>query len=183
MSGFRLSTFPIIQQEEPKMSKTCQNCGNIFEDDANICPRCGMQYIEVQPANGGYQQNYNDQSYNQSYGQQPYGQQSYGQQPYGQQSYGQQPYGQQYAAPVQSNDSMTLGSWVGTILLTNLFGIISLILLFVWGFSDSTPIAKKNYCRAMLIYRAIMVGLVIILMIVIFSFGFAFSDLFDYYYY
>ena len=78
---------------------------------------------------------------------------------------------------------MTLGSWVGTVLLTNLFGIISIILLFVWGFSDSTPIAKKNYCRAMLIFKAIMVGLVIIMMIVVFSLGFAFSDLFTGYYY
>ncbi len=156
------------------MSKTCQNCGNIFEDDTNICPRCGMQYIEVQPANNGYQQNSNDQSY---YNNQTYNQ-AYNQ------PYGQQPYGQQYAAPVQSSDSMTLGSWVGTVLLTNFFGIISIILLFVWGFSDTTPIAKKNYCRAMLIYRAIMFGLVIILMIVLFSIGFAFSDLFtDYYYY
>ncbi len=144
------------------MSKTCQNCGNIFEDDANICPRCGMQYIEVQPVNSGYQQNYNNQSYNQSYN---------------------QPYGQQYPSPVQSSDSMTLGSWVGTVLLTNLFGIISIILLFVWGFSDTTPIAKKNYCRAMLICKAIMVGLVIIMMIVVFSLGFAFSDLFTGYYY
>ena len=121
------------------MSKTCPNCGNIFEDDANICPRCGMQYIEAQPVNDNTYQNYGNNPYTQQYGQ----------------PYGQQPY-QQYAAPVQSGDSMTLGSWIGTILLTNLFGLISIILLFVWGFSDSTPTAKKNYCRAMLIYKAIM---------------------------
>lgn len=148
------------------MSKTCPNCGNIFEDEANICPRCGMQYIEAQPANdNNTYQNYNNSGiYGQQYNQQPYGQ-----------------YGQ-YAAPVQSSDSMTLGSWIGTILLTNLFSLISIILLFVWGFSDSTPIAKKNYCRAMLIYQAIMIGLAIIMLIVIFSVGFSLSDFANYYY-
>lgn len=147
------------------MSKTCPNCGNIFEDDANICPRCGMQYIEAQPVNDNTYQNYGNNPYTQQYGQ----------------PYGQQPY-QQYAAPVQSGDSMTLGSWIGTILLTNLFGLISIILLFVWGFSDSTPTAKKNYCRAMLIYKAIMIGFAIIMLIVIFAIGFSFADLANYYY-
>lgn len=147
------------------MSKTCPNCGNIFEDDANICPRCGMQYIEAQPVNDNTYQNYGNNTYTQQYGQ----------------PYGQQPY-QQYAAPVQSGDSMTLGSWIGTILLTNLFGLISIILLFVWGFSDSTPTAKKNYCRAMLIYKAIMIGFAIIMLIVIFAIGFSFADLANYYY-
>ena len=147
------------------MSKTCPNCGNIFEDDANICPRCGMQYIEAQPVNDNTYQNYGNNPYTQQYGQ----------------PYGQQPY-QQYAVPVQSGDSMTLGSWIGTILLTNLFGLISIILLFVWGFSDSTPTAKKNYCRAMLIYKAIMIGFAIIMLIVIFAIGFSFADLANYYY-
>ncbi|MCM1055496.1 MAG: hypothetical protein NC394_08245 [Bacteroides sp.] len=146
------------------MSKTCQNCGNIFEDSTNVCPRCGMQYIEAQssePTNNGYYQTY----------QQPYGQQQYSQ-PY------QQPYQQGYGMPVQGGDQMTLGSWVGTILLTNLFGIISIILLFVWGFSDTTPPAKKNYCRAMLIYQAIMIGIVILMLLIILPMGFAFSDMY-----
>lgn len=151
------------------MSKTCQNCGNIFEDEANICPRCGMQYIEAQPVNSTDNNTYQGYSSNNPYGQQY------------NQPYGQQPY-QPYAAPVQSSDSMTLGSWIGTILLTNLFGLISIILLFVWGFSDSTPIAKKNYCRAMLIYQAIMIGISIIMVIIVLSVGFSFSDLSRYYY-
>lgn len=153
------------------MSKTCPNCGNIFEDNANICPRCGMQYIEAQPANDNV--SYQNQDYNGAYQNQSYNGSYY--------QYGQQPY-QQYQQPVQSGDSMTLGSWIGTILLTNLFGLISIILLFVWGFSDTTPIAKKNYCRAMLIYQAIMIGLAIILFIIIFAIGFSVSDVFRYYY-
>ena len=149
------------------MSKTCQNCGNIFEDNTNVCPRCGMQYIEAQP------ETVNNNPY-QSY-QQPYGQQQYYNQPY------QQPYQQGYGVPVQTDNQMTMGSWVGTILLTHLLGFISIILLFVWGFSDSTPPAKKNYCRAMLIYYAIMIGIVIVLSILLATVGFAMSDIWDMY--
>ena len=125
------------------MSKTCNNCGNILEDDANICSRCGTQYIALQ----GTSTEQAKQTYQQPF-QQPYGQ-GY-QQPY-------QPYGEQ---------PMGVGSWVGTILLTTCLGIISLILLFIWAFGNDTPIAKKNYCRAMLIVELIGVGLVIVLTIV-----------------
>ena len=138
------------------MSKTCNNCGNIMEDDANICSRCGTQYIAPQntqaPAdNGGYPQTQYQQPYQQP---QPF------QQPYGQ-GY------QQYAPPAEK--PMGVGSWVGTILLTTCLGLISLILLFVWGFSNDVPIAKKNYCRAMLIVELIAVGLSILLLIVFVS--------------
>ena len=101
-----------------------------------------MQYVQPQ---------YDQQQY------QPYQQPTYQQPTY-------QPYQQQYA-----EQPMTLGQWVGTILLTQCLGIISIILLFVWAFSDSTPTSKKNYCRAMLIFEAIMIGVVILVMIMIFS--------------
>lgn len=143
------------------MSKTCQNCGNIFEDNANVCPRCGMQYIGAQPVAPMGGNNYSNQY------QQPYVQNQY-----------QQPYQQNYNYAALSDQSMTLGSWVGTILLTHLFGIISIILLFVWGFSDSTPPAKKNYCRAMLIFEGIAIGLVILLFIFFAAIGLSMSDIY-----
>ena len=136
------------------MSKTCQNCNNIFDDGYNICPRCGMQYIEPeQPMPGQFQQP-NAQ----------YGTPVYGQQPYN------QPYGQP-VAPVYppAEQPMTVGQWVGTILLTTCLGTISLILLLVWGFSNTTPTAKKNYCRGMLIVDAIGIVLGIIFMIILFA--------------
>ena len=146
------------------MSKTCNNCGNIMDDDANICPRCGTQYIALQGApteqpsdNGSYQQPQYQQPYQQQY-QQPYGQ------PY------QMPY-QQYTAPAEK--PMGVGSWVGTILLTSMFGIISLVLLFVWAFGNDVPIAKKNYCRAMLIIELIAVGLAIVFLVL---FGVIFAN-------
>ena len=67
------------------------------------------------------------------------------------------------------NDApMTLGQWVGTIILTTWFGLISLILCIVWGVSADTPINKKRYCQAMIIIQAIGLG-VSILMIIIMS--------------
>ena len=140
------------------MSKTCQNCGNIFEDDTSICPRCGTQYIAIQAA----QPEHSENSQYQSQPQQPYGQ------PYGQQQY-QQP---QYMPPQQptyqtpAEQPMGVGSWLATILLTSLFGIISLVLLFIWAFGNDVPTAKKNYCRAMLILEAIGVVLGIIFVVI-----------------
>ena len=137
-----------------------------MEDDANICSRCGTQYIALQSAqpeqpadnNGGYQSPPQfQQPYQQQYQQyqQPYGQ-AYQMPQY------QQP--QQYAAPAEK--PMGVGSWVGTILLTTCLGLVSFILLFVWGFSNDVPIAKKNYCRAMLIIELIAAVLSIIFLIV-----------------
>lgn len=143
-----------------------------MDDDANICSRCGTQYIALQnsqpeqASSGGYQQPQFQQPYQQQY-------QQY-QQPYG------QPYqmpNQPYAAPMEK--PMGVGSWVGTILLTSMFGIISLVLLFVWGFGNDVPIAKKNYCRAMLIIQLIMTVLAIVLLIlfaVIFASSGAWED-------
>ncbi len=106
--------------------------------------------------------------------------------------------GTQYNNNTQFNNSvqpvndtpMTLGQWVGTIILTTWFGLISLILCIVWGVSADTPINKKRYCQAMIIIQAISLG-VSILMIIIMSavlagIGSSFSDAFagsSYYYY
>lgn len=65
-------------------------------------------------------------------------------------------------------EEMSVGKWVGTILLGNCLGIVSLILLFVWAFGD-TPQPKKNYAKANLIIQAIALGLYIILMIGLFA--------------
>lgn len=67
-----------------------------------------------------------------------------------------------------SQEEMTVGQWVLTTFLVNL-PIVGLILLFVWGFGDSTPEAKKNYSRAMLIWRAVAIGLYVLIMIIGFA--------------
>ena len=126
-----------------------------MDDDANICPRCGTQYIALQQTQT--QQSADNGGYSQAQYQQPYQQQPY-RQPYG------QGYQQPYAYPAEQ--PMGVGSWVGTILLTTCLGLVSLILLFVWAFGSDVPIAKKNYCRAMLIVDLIAVGLAIIFLII-----------------
>ena len=148
------------------MSKTCNNCGNIFDDDANICPRCGTQFIALQapnPENTVPNEQQSEQPAENNVYSMP-SQQQY-QQSYGQPQQQWQSYSQPYQPPAEK--PMGVGSWLGTILLTNLFGIISLILLFVWAFSNDTPIPKKNYCRAMLILWGIGTVLSIIMVIIL----------------
>lgn len=75
----------------------------------------------------------------------------------------------QYQQPVQQQE-MSTGQWVGTIILTTWFGLISLILCIVWGFSDSNvPTAKKNFCRGMLIIQIIGIALAILFSIIFFA--------------
>ena len=149
------------------MSKQCPKCGNFLLENERFCTRCGANLNEVaaeqpsaasqqpapeQPAYQQSQQNYNNNvppvppvapppQYNYNY------------------TYNQQ---------VQSEQPMTVGQWVGTIIVTSWFGIISLIITLVWAFGDSTPKAKKNYCRAVLILDLIAVG-IIVLMFIIFA--------------
>ncbi len=154
-----------------KMSKTCKNCGNTFEDHLNICPRCGMQFVadSAQYTTAQPYGDTNQYSQQNGYNQQNYGQQGYPQ--YQQPNY-QQPAYRPYPA---ANEEMTVGNWLATIILTSL-GFIGTILLFVWAFGSNVPTAKKNYCRAMLIMQAIALGLVIIFMIIL---GIAGASVFD----
>lgn len=60
-----------------------------------------------------------------------------------------------------NNNVVSVGEWVVTIILLAI-PVINLILLFVWGFSDSTPLSKKNYARASLILTAVALVLSIL---------------------
>ncbi len=81
---------------------------------------------------------------------------------------GQMPSYSQPVQPINTQPEMTTGQWVLTIFLSGL-GIIGIILLFVWAFGNDTPTSKRNYSRAMLIWYAISVGLVVILYIGLFA--------------
>lgn len=81
---------------------------------------------------------------------------------------GQMPSYSQPIQPVNTQPEMTTGQWVLTIFLSGL-GIIGIILLFVWAFGNDTPTSKRNYSRAMLIWYAISVGLVVIFYIALFA--------------
>lgn len=60
-----------------------------------------------------------------------------------------------------NNNVVSVGEWIVTFILMAI-PVVNLILLFVWGFSDSTALSKKNYARAALILMA--VGIIIMIL-------------------
>ena len=151
------------------MERVCPKCGTLVTNDGVFCPECGTKLesavdltkpqsepvsAHVQPtpvnipqASVPMQNNF----------QQPMGYPNPA--PMYQQNFNNAPAPERY-------EHMSVGSWVGTVILTSWFGLISLILLFVWGFGSTTPQPKKNYCRAMLIFELIAFVLVIIAFVV-----------------
>lgn len=143
------------------MERFCDKCGSLVSGEGGFCPSCGAQMSSVFDVgtSGGVdlkkQGTMPSTSDRMPYSTIPtptptnntyQGQSNYGQQPYGQPIYPQNNY-------MQSQE-MTVGQWFLTIFLSCLH-IIGLVLLFIWAFSATTPTAKKNYARAMLIFWAI----------------------------
>ena len=137
------------------MERVCPKCGKLVSGDGVFCPECGAQLDNVVDLNApqsapaptptnSYTQNANPSGYNQI--------------PQYPQSYNNAP-------AEEPQEKMSVGSRVGTVKLTSWFGIISIILLFVWAFGN-TPQPKKNYCRAMLIFQLIALILVVVLFVV-----------------
>ena len=144
------------------MERFCPTCGSLVQGDGDFCPSCGSKLsgavnlekpITSQPSTGGSmpdtsssnQSNLNNQT-NQS------------------SNYSQMPnYPQNFNSGSinRPSDEMTVGQWALTIFLSGL-GIIGIILLFIWAFGADTNPSKKNYARAMLIWEAIALGLVIL---------------------
>lgn len=63
----------------------------------------------------------------------------------------------------QQNDSViSMGDWVVTLLLT-FIPIVNIIMLCIWAFGSDTPISKKNFAKAQLIFLAIGIVLSILL--------------------
>ena len=153
------------------MAKRCTRCGNFLMDDERFCTKCGENVSNIPPE--GAPQASPDNSFGRNDGySSPYAQT-------GAPNPGYPPYAPPaYQQPAQ--DEMSLGKWVGTIVVTTFFGIISLIFLFVWGFGDG-PECRKRYCKAMLICMLIGLGVAIVVWIVIFAmlgniFNSAFAD-------
>ncbi len=85
-------------------------------------------------------------------------QQVYSQQPYAQPVYTQPAYAQ------PARPSMSLGSWVITLILTAI-PIVGIIMLFVWGFSRDADPNRKVWAQAQLIITAIGIVLCVLYMI------------------
>ena len=157
------------------MQRVCSKCNTLVTGDGAFCPSCGEPLpaaVQLDKTPQTTPMGDASQAYSQNAG---YSQQSTG---YGSQSGYTAPQpsvipdysrsnAQQFSniQPVNDTD-MTLGQWVGTIILTTWFGIVSLILCIVWGVSNDTPITKKRYCQAMIIINCIGIAASIIFTIV-----------------
>ena len=75
-----------------------------------------------------------------------------------------QQFGQQQA-PV-----MTIGDWIVTSIVLAI-PLVNLIMAFVWGFGSNTNPNKANYCKAWLIFMAIVVALYILLVVFVIGAG------------
>lgn len=147
------------------MERFCDKCGTLVSGDGGFCPSCGAPMSSafqggVDLSKQGSMPSTSDPMPSQTYiAPTPVNNTYYGQSNYGQSNFSQQPiYPQNFA----QNQEMSVGQWMLTIFLSGL-GFIGIVLLFVWGFSNDTPIAKKNYARAMLIFQAIALVLTIFL--------------------
>lgn len=143
------------------MSRRCTKCGSFLTDTDRFCPGCGENAPEEIAGTPTYteppQQQYG--SYAPPPAPNPYAPNS-------------APQYNPYQVP---QEEMTVGKWLLTIFVTSI-GCIGLIFLFVWGFGDG-PKARQNYCKAMLIFSAISVALVLIYYIFIIAvLGVSFSD-------
>lgn len=166
------------------MSIFCNSCGNQLEDGASFCNNCGESIEQGQAAPqvpaqtspqtsapAGQQQNnvimpvptptYQQQGTTPNYSRQALPPQN-----------NQQPYNQN----MQNSDKpVKVGDWVITLVLLSL-PCVGIILLFVWGFGTSEPESKRNFCKAYLIFTAVLVALSILTLIVLAIFGFSFAE-------
>lgn len=148
------------------MSRRCTKCGSFLTDTDRFCPGCGENAPEEIAAAPSYTETSQQQygGYNPPPAPAPY-------------APGNAP---QYNPYQGQEEEMTVGKWLLTVFVTNL-GCIGLIFLFVWGFGDG-PKARQNYCKAMLIFQAIAVGLTILLYVFMFAVaGISMSELYDSY--
>ncbi len=68
------------------------------------------------------------------------------------------------------NRPMTVGDWVGSILLL-LIPIANIVLLFVWAFGGNAPLSKRNWAKAHLLILAVVFGLYIVIFVAAFMIG------------
>lgn len=128
-----------------------------------------------------------DNNYNNSYQQGQYQQQN----PYGQQGQYQtnpyqptnqyNPYQQpNYQYNQQLEEPVSMGDWLGTLLLFGFVPCVGFILMLVWAFSSNTKKSKSNFCKAYLIMMLINIAVGILIAVL---FGGAIAALFNNAYY
>lgn len=69
---------------------------------------------------------------------------------------------------------MTVGNWMITLLVLAL-PLINIIMYLVWALDNSGNANRRNFCRASLIWFAIMIGISIVIFGIMAVFGLAFG--------
>lgn len=150
------------------------SAGQYTDPNAGEQSGSSQQYpYTSQNANGGYQYgqqgsdsgyNYN-QNYNQNYSQNYNQNQNYGQNNgYNYQDNYSYNTGNQYNQmyePGQDTSPMSMGDWLLT-LLAAMIPCVGIILYFVWAFSRTTNVNRRNFCRAQLVIMGVMLAIYII---------------------
>lgn len=162
------------------MERFCGKCGTLVTGDGMFCPNCGARLDSVvdlskpNMTSNSVQSQYSD----------PIPTPLRTNSTYSGTSPNYNTAANMQSGSTVSSQTMTLGQWVGTILLCTCLGIVSIVLMFVWGFSDNTPPEKKNFCRAYLIVTAIGIGVSIIIAVgMVACVGGLSGIMGDYYYY
>lgn len=75
---------------------------------------------------------------------------------------------QQTGYQPQLEEPVSIGDWVGSLLLFNLVPCVGLILCIVWAFSKNTKKSKANFCKA---YLIIMLATIVLTLIISLVFG------------
>lgn len=121
----------------------------------------GNGYGQFQNNNnaGGYGQPQNNAN-NYGQGQNNY---AYGQ-PYA--NYNQGPYQGPSLTPMEMEEPVGTGEWVGLLVLSTFVPCIGIILMLVWAFGNTEKKSKANFCKAFLIVWLIKLALYAILFIV-----------------
>lgn len=136
-----------------------------MDNNENSQQTNGMQYNGDQYNNG--------QQYNA-------GQQQYQQSNYNQTQFTPQYQAPMYQPPIEDTTPLSVGQWMLTTLVLAL-PCVGIIMAFVWAFGDGN-VNRKNYCRSALIWKAIGIGLVIIIYVILIAVGLSFADLGSTYY-
>lgn len=80
-------------------------------------------------------------------------------------------------------EPVSVGDWIGTLLLFSFVPCIGLILCIVWAFSKNTKKSKANFCKAYLIIMLISIVLSVIIGVIFGGmFATAMSSMSGYYY-
>ena len=69
---------------------------------------------------------------------------------------------------------MTVGDWMVTLLVLAL-PLVNIIMYLVWAFDNKGNPNRRNFCRASLLWFAIIVGISIVIGVVMAIFGVAFG--------